>query len=152
MYSFMLALRCQFCSLFKGVSDVISNVDSCVKSLLFRRLFVSFQWTASTIFVFAIKRHFPSSFSLCVPPRNADVQTELTFSSQFAASHYGIRRTLWATGVSTVYDVRMATKISTEEKVSASQPGLSHDDIRANDSVTRHEHDVTWFTLVTRKD
>ena len=30
----------------------------------------------------------------------------------------------------------MATKISTEEKVSASQPGLSHDDIRANDSVS----------------
>ena len=86
--------------------------------------------------MFAIKRHFPSSFSLCVPPRNVDVQTELTFSSQFAASHYGIRRTLPATGVPTVYDVRMATNVITDEKVSASQPGLSHDDIRANDSVS----------------
>ena len=30
----------------------------------------------------------------------------------------------------------MATNVTTQEKVSASQPGLSHDDIRANDSVS----------------
>ena len=93
-----------------------------MKLLLFRRLFDS-RSEQTDIFKLMLR---------CVPRSNVDI---LTFSSQFTASHYGIRRNLRATGVSTVYDVKMATKISTEEKFSASQPGLSHDDIREEDSL-----------------
>ena len=55
----------QFCSLFKGVSDVIFNVNLWVEFLLFRRLFDSFSESRLRYFEFAINWHFKLIFTMC---------------------------------------------------------------------------------------
>ena len=67
-------------------------------------------------FAFTINWHFQACHYVC--HEATSTFNILTFSSQFTASHCGIRRNLRTTGVSTVYDVKIATKIWTEEMVS----------------------------------
>ena len=123
------------CSLFKVRFWCHFNVNSCVKSLLFRRLFVSFSEPLLRYSCSQLNGIFQALF-LYVFHQETLAFNARSHSVHNLASHYGIRGTQRATGVPTVYEVRMATNVTTQEKVSASQTGLSHDDIREEDSLS----------------
>ena len=134
MYSCMLAWLYQFVVLKHAVSCCHFKGKFWWNCCYLDVCLIRFSEPLLIYFAFAINRHFQARHDVC--HKATSTFNILTFSSQFTASHYRIRRNLRATGVSTVYDVKIATKIWTEKKVSASQTGLSHDDIREEDSLS----------------
>ena len=134
MYSCMLALFYQFVVLKRAVSCCHFKGKFWWNCCCLDVCLIRFSKPLLILFVFAINWHCQARHDVC--HEATSTFNIFTFSSQFTASHYGIRRNLRATGVSTVHDVKIATKIWTEEMVSASQTGLSHDDIREEDSLS----------------
>ena len=136
LYKFVVLKHAVLCCHFKGkFLWTCCCLDVCL---------IRFSEPLPLYFAFAINWHFQACHYVC--HEATSTFNILTFSSQFTASHYGIRCNLRATSVSTVYDVKIATQIWTEEKVSASQTNAR----KTACQTSQARHDATCFTLVTR--
>ena len=140
----------QFCSLFKGRFWCHFDVNLWVKFLLFRRLFDSFSEPRLRYFEFAINWHFSKLFSMC-----STKQRWLSSRAHIQFTIYGVslRNSTRSTSHWCPYGLWRQDgyqDINRGKGQCITAWSFTRRHTRERQCVPRHEHDITWFTLVTR--